>query len=116
MVQEIEAPGVIPRMLDALQPFEGRLARLAAAANAYGSDLTASDQQCLLLLHWAFSGIAAALVISGLAFIVLLFFQNRLLAKAYQRVSALAHDLQAREEYRGCGKRSEVPLPGDDEP
>jgi two-component system cell cycle sensor histidine kinase PleC len=33
-------------------------------------------------------------VISGLAFIALLFFQNRLLAKAYQRMSALAHDLQ----------------------
>src|SRR3954452_7405757 len=94
MVQEIDTPGAIPRLLDALQPFESRLARLAAAANAYGSDLTASDQQYLLLLHWAFSGIATALVISGLAFIALLFFQNRLLAKAYQRMSALAHDLR----------------------
>ncbi len=94
MVQAIEAPGTIPRMLDVLQPFESRLARLAAAANAYGSDLTASDQQRLLLLHWMFSGIATALVTSGLAFIVLLFFQNRLLAKAYQSMSALARDLQ----------------------
>ena len=94
MVQAIEAPGMIPRMLDVLQPFESRLARLAAAANAYGSDLTASDQQRLLLLHWMFSGIATALVTSGLAFIVLLFFQNRLLAKAYQSMSALARDLQ----------------------
>ena len=33
-------------------------------------------------------------MISGLAFIVLLFFQNRLLAKAYQGMSALAHDLR----------------------
>jgi signal transduction histidine kinase len=95
MVQAIEAPGMIPRTLDVLQPFEGKLARLAAMANVYGSDLTASDQQRLLLLHWVFSGIAAALVISGLGFIILLFFQNRLLAKAYQRASALAHDLQA---------------------
>jgi two-component system, cell cycle sensor histidine kinase PleC len=94
MVQVIEAPDMVPRMLDALGPFESRLARLAAAANEYGSDLTASDQQRLLLLHWVFSGIATALVISGLAFIVLLFLQNRLLAKAYQRVSALAYDLQ----------------------
>ena len=94
MVQEIDTPGAIPRLLDALQPFESRLARLAAEANAYGSDLTASDQQYLLLLHWVFSGIAAALVISGLAFIALLFFQNRLLAKAYQGMSALAHDLR----------------------
>src|SRR3954454_2626436 len=95
MVRRIEAPGMVPRMLDEMRPFEGRLARLTATANAYGSDLTASDQQWMLLLHWAFSGIAAALVISGLAFIVLLFFQNRLLATSYRRVSALAHDLQA---------------------
>jgi signal transduction histidine kinase len=94
MVQAIEAPGMIPRVLDALQPFEGRLARLAAAANEYGSDLTASDQQWLLLLHWVFSGIATALVISGVAFIALLFFQNRLLARAYQGMSALAQDLR----------------------
>ena len=95
MVQAIETPGMIARMLHALQPFEGRLARLAAEANAYGSDLTAADQQWLLLLHWVFSAIATALVISGLAFIVLLFFQNRLLAKAYRGMSALAQDLRA---------------------
>ena len=94
MMQAIDASGMIPRILNALQPFEGRLAQLAAAANAYGSDLTALDQQRLLLLHWVFSGIATALVISGLAFIGLLFFQNRLLAKAYQETSALAHDLR----------------------
>src|SRR4051794_2709134 len=94
MLRKIDTPGTIPRLLDALQPFESRLARLAAEANAYGSDLTASDQQYLLLLHWVFSGIAAALVISGLAFIALLFFQNRLLAKAYRGMSALAHDLR----------------------
>lgn len=94
MVQEIDAPGTIPRMLDLLTPFESRLARLAATANVHGSDLTASDQQYLLLLHWVFAGIATALVISGLAFIALLFFQNRLLAKAYRGMSALAHDLR----------------------
>ena len=54
MVEAIEAPGMIARILDALQPFESKLARLAAAANEYGSDLTASDQQWLLLLHWVF--------------------------------------------------------------
>ncbi|MGD9614306.1 MAG: sensor histidine kinase [Alphaproteobacteria bacterium] len=93
MVEAIDAPGMVPRMLEALEPFESRLARLAAAANDHGSDLTASDQQWLLLLHWVFSGIAAALVTSGLAFIALLFFQNRLLARAYQQMIALAHDL-----------------------
>jgi signal transduction histidine kinase len=93
-IEAIDAPGMVPRMLDLLKPFESRLAQLAAAANAYGSDLTAADQQRMLLLHWVFASIAAALVISGLAFIVLLFCQNRLLATEYERTSALAHDLQ----------------------
>ncbi len=83
LVQSIDRPGTIPRMLAALKPFEGKLARLAAVANEYGSDLTGADQQRLIQLHWLFSGIAAALVVCGLAFIVLLFFQNRLLTKAY---------------------------------
>jgi signal transduction histidine kinase len=94
LVPQIEAPGMVPRVLDMLQPFESRLARLAATANIHGSDLTAADQQYMLLLHWVFAGIAAALVISGLAFIVLLFCQNRLLTTAYERTSALARDLQ----------------------
>jgi two-component system, cell cycle sensor histidine kinase PleC len=98
MVQEVETPGIVPRMLDMLKPFETKLARLAAAANAYGSDLTASDQQYLLLLHWVFAGITAALVISGLAFIALLFFQNRLLTSAYKQTSALARDLQVAKD------------------
>ncbi len=94
LVQSIDRPGTIPRMLAALKPFEGKLARLAARANEYGSDLTGADQQRLIQLHWLFSGIAAALVVCGLAFIVLLFFQNRLLTKAYGELTALANDLR----------------------
>jgi signal transduction histidine kinase len=94
LMQSIDRPGTIPRMLAALKPFEGKLARLAAAANEYGSDLTSADQQRLLQLHWLFSGIAAALVVCGLAFITLLFFQNRLLTKAYEELRALADDLR----------------------
>ena len=94
LMQSIDRPGTIPRILAALKPFEGKLARLAAGANEYGSDLTGADQQRLMQLHWLFSGIAAALVMCGLAFITLLFFQNRLLTKAHGELIALADELR----------------------
>ena len=98
LVQTIDRPGTIPRILAALKPFEGKLARLAAGANEYGSDLTGADQQRLLQLHWLFSAIAAALVVCGFAFIILLFFQNRLLTKASETLRTLADELRAAKD------------------
>lgn len=94
LVERIDGTGNVPRILELAKPFEGKLARLAANANEYGGDQANADQQRLLELHWMFSGIAAALVVCGLAFIVLLFFQNRLLTKAYDRLRVLADDLR----------------------
>lgn len=94
LVQQLEVPGNAQRILELSQPFEGKLAHLAASANQYGGDLTAEDQRHLMVLHWIFSGIATALVLCGLAFIVLLFMQNRLLARAYNALSDLADDLR----------------------
>ena len=94
LVRAIDRPGAIARILQLCQPFEGKLAQLAANANAYGGDQTSADQHRLLQLHWSFSAIAAALVVCGLAFIILLFFQNRLLTTAYESLSALADDLR----------------------
>ncbi len=88
LVQAIDRPGTTPRILELAQPFEAKLARLAAAANEYGGDQTSADQQRLMQLHWMFSSIAVALVVCGLAFIVLLFVQNRLLTKAYEAADA----------------------------
>jgi signal transduction histidine kinase len=94
LVQTIDRPGTVARILKLCEPLDGRLARLAASANEYGGDMTNADQQRLLQLHWIFSGIAAALGLSGLAFIILLFSQNRLLTMAYARLSSLADDLR----------------------
>jgi signal transduction histidine kinase len=94
IVRAIDQPGNIVRILGMIRPFEGKLARMAATAHEYSGDQVAADQQRLLQLHWIFSAIAAALVVCGLAFIVLLFLQNRLLAKAYRELSALADDLR----------------------
>lgn len=59
------------------------------------SNQAGADQARLLELHWMFSGIAAALLACGVALIVLLFFQNRQLAKAYEKQRVLADDLRA---------------------
>jgi signal transduction histidine kinase len=98
LVQTIERPGTAPRILDLAKPFEGKLARLAATANEYGGDQTSVDQQRLIQLHWMFSAIAVALVVCGLAFIVLLFVQNRLLTKAYGTLRNLADELRAAKD------------------
>jgi two-component system, cell cycle sensor histidine kinase PleC len=95
LVQNIDAPGSVLRILNLARPLEGKLAHMAASANAYGGDQANADQHRLLELHWMFSGIAAALVVCGLAFIVLLFLQNRLLTTAYERMRILAEDLHA---------------------
>jgi len=94
LVQAVEKPGNVERILAMLQPFETRLSRFAAAANAYGGEQVSGDQQHLLRLHWTFSAIAIGLVACGLMFIILLFFQNRLLAKAGNNLRVLADDLQ----------------------
>ena len=94
LVQEIEAPDNVQRILELSKPFEGKFARMAASANEHGGDQANADQQRLLELHWIFSGIAAALAVCGVAFIVLLFFQNRLLTNAYDKLQALADDLR----------------------
>jgi len=108
------APGTTLRILELAKPFEGKLGRLAATANEYGGDQTSVDQQRLLQLHWMFSAFAVALVVCGLAFIVLLFVQNRLLMKAYETLRTLADELRAAkdtadaasEANRGSSRRS----------
>jgi signal transduction histidine kinase len=95
LVEKIDAPGNVLRILELARPFEGKLAHMSASANSYGGDQANADQRRLLELHWMFSAIAAALAVCGLAFIVLLFLQNRLLTKAYERMRVLAEDLHA---------------------
>jgi signal transduction histidine kinase len=94
LVPTLDRPGTVPRILKLAQPLEAKLARLAASANEYGGDLTTVSQQRLLQLHWIFSAIAVALVVCGLAFIILLFFQNRLLVKSHESLRALTDDLR----------------------
>ncbi len=95
LVQTIDRPGAAQRLLPLLTPVEGNLARLAAAAHEYGGERVAADQRYLMDLHWAFSAIAAGLMLCGLAFIALLFGQNRLVAGAHAELRGMADALAA---------------------
>lgn len=78
-----------------LQPLETKLTSLASAANHYGAERVAEDQQELIRLHWLFSGLAACLIAFGIVLLALLGWHNRLLGRAHKDLRALAGNLQA---------------------
>jgi signal transduction histidine kinase len=98
LIDKIEQPGNIEQALALLAPLEAKLGRFAAAANNYGAELVADDQHQLLELHWLFSTLAAGLILCGIALVVLLFFQNRLIARAHAELRAMTDDLQIAKE------------------
>jgi diguanylate cyclase (GGDEF)-like protein len=91
LIQNLEQPGNVQKVIDGLKPFDGVLAQIASTVLIYGSETVQKDQQELIRLHWLFSAIAASLVLIGIALIVLLNRHNRLLGRAHQDLHVLAH-------------------------
>ncbi len=91
LIDSLERPGTVQKVLDTLRPFEGSLSQIASAVLNYGSEIVQKDQQELIRLHWAFSGITAILILIGLVLIGLLNRHNRLLGRAHQELHVLAH-------------------------
>jgi signal transduction histidine kinase len=77
---------------------EQQIRRFAAAANQFSGEQVADDQSTLLRLHLVFSLLAAGLVLCGLAFIGLLFLQNRALGQAHGRLRALTDELRVAKD------------------
>src|SRR5919107_381630 len=94
LVAAIDKPGAVLRLREIVTPLEGKLARLAAAANRHGGELAAEDQKELLELHWTFSVLAVGLICCGFALMGLLLWHNRLLGKAHGEVNTLANELR----------------------
>ena len=87
---------VIARQLEQLlYPFETELASLASFATQLGAERVAEDQKALLRLHYVFTGLAAGLIVCGVALILLLVWNNRLLGWAHDDLHDLADDLRA---------------------
>jgi two-component system, cell cycle sensor histidine kinase PleC len=76
LIDRIEQPGSVDRVIEVLRPFEEKLGRLAAAANNFGGEQVAEDQHQLLHLHWIFSALAGGLLLCNFVLIALLFRTN----------------------------------------
>ena len=72
LVDRLEQPGAVQQSLDMLRALDIRLARLAASANTFSGRQVAEDQRQLLVMHWAFSSLAAGLVVCGIVLAVFL--------------------------------------------
>jgi diguanylate cyclase (GGDEF)-like protein len=98
LVDRIDKPGNAAKLLHLLTPLDGRLARLAAAANRFGGDRVAEDQRQLISLHWQFSALAAGLIVCGVILLTLLLWHNNLLHRAHRDLHALAGDMRTQNE------------------
>ena len=78
----------------ALTLLEDDIIELAAEANRYAAELVTADQQDLARLHQRFSVLTFGLIVSGLALVFVLTWNNRLLARAHRNLSHTTNDLQ----------------------
>ncbi|MCR4265519.1 bifunctional diguanylate cyclase/phosphodiesterase [Nitratireductor sp. ZSWI3] len=92
-IDEIDKRENALRALELTAPLERKMVALASQANEYGATAQASDQNELLRLHWIFSLLALALVVSGFIFIAMLRWQHKLQVSVQQRLKATNEDL-----------------------
>jgi signal transduction histidine kinase len=97
-IEALDRPGSVSAILARLAPLEGKLGRFAAAANNYGGEQVADDQNELLRLHWLFSTLAGGLIVCGFALVALLFWQNRLIGRAHAELHLMAGTLRDAKE------------------
>ncbi|HDZ73567.1 MAG TPA: EAL domain-containing protein [Aurantimonas coralicida] len=75
-------PGTVLALNRLLSPLHAELASLASDARQTGDRRIAEDQGELRRLHRLFTGLAAGLILCGIALILLLLWSNRLLARS----------------------------------
>ncbi len=83
------SPGRLLRMLKLVADINAPLARLAAAANAYGGEQVTQDQQQLSKLHWTFAAALAATALCGFGLVGALTWNNRRLVRTEWQNSTL---------------------------
>lgn len=95
LLARADEPATARQLERLLYPFESELASLASFATQRGAERVAEDQRALLRLHYIFTGLAAGLIVCGIALILLLVWNNRLLGRAHDDLHDLADDLRA---------------------
>jgi uncharacterized membrane protein YciS (DUF1049 family) len=94
LVPTLERPSTARRVVDLLEPLNGRLAYFVAMANAVEAETVVATQAQLARDQWQFTGLLAALVVCGLVLAALLSRRNRLLLRAHGEVHKLAESLR----------------------
>jgi diguanylate cyclase (GGDEF)-like protein len=84
----------VTRVMQTLRPVDSEMIAFASRASSYGAALAAEDRAELARLHLLFTALAVGLIVCGIALIVLLLRQNRLLQHAYTDIGASAAELE----------------------
>lgn len=92
-----EEPERLRQLLALIASLNAPMARLAAAANTYGGELVAQDQQQLSNLHWVFAAILSSLTVCAFGLIGALTMHNRLLAQARRKVEQQNQAVESRD-------------------
>src|SRR5262249_35614786 len=93
LVDTLGSPGHAQLVLAKLAELNPKLVRLASAAYSRSGELAAADLTQLSHLHWIFSGVLVALIVSSFGLIVVLSWHNRLLSQAHHEVNGLVQNL-----------------------
>lgn len=86
LLDRLSEPGTPARLLDVLAPIYPKLTRLSVNANVWNAARLNEERQDLFNLQWIFASVAAALILCGVVFIILLLLHNRLLMRAQTRL------------------------------
>ena len=86
------------RIMKLINTLNTPIARLAAAANAYSSNMEARDRQNLNGLHWLLAATLGGITTCGLMLLIAMWWHNRLLGRAQDDVIRQNLTLQQRDE------------------
>lgn len=94
LIDRLDQPGNMTRLIAILGPLNIKMARLAGAAHDVGGNLVAQDLDQLRTLHYVFSGMLVAVIACCTGLIGVLAINNRMLSVAHSNVGALVVDLR----------------------
>ncbi|GAC1341901.1 MAG: hypothetical protein NVSMB18_14930 [Acetobacteraceae bacterium] len=93
LIDDIDRPGAVAKILDLLTPLNPGMAHLAARTHAVSAENAIRDQQDLDRLHWIFSGLLLVLIACGMGLLVLLVRESQVVRRAHDKLRGLTEEL-----------------------
>ena len=94
LVDGIDQPGAVARLVTLLLPLNVKLPTLAAQAYVRNSGLVGEDMNRLNNVHWVLSSVLVGLIVCSFGLIAVLAWNNKLLQRAHAEVQDLVVDLR----------------------